>query len=156
VEERDSPETAAVDRRLVIERVFDAPRALVFRAWTERGHLIRWWGPRGFTAPFCEMDVRPGGAYRACIRSAEGKDYWMQGVYREIAAPERLVFTFAWDDEPDRETLVTVTFAEQDGKTKLTFEQATFATVADRDSHRDGWAEAFDDLAAYLAETARA
>jgi uncharacterized protein YndB with AHSA1/START domain len=142
------------DRELAITRVFDAPRDLVFKVWTQPEHLVRWLGPRGFAAPSAEMDVRPGGAYRACIRSPEGADYWMQGVYREIVAPERLVFTFAWEDEggrPGRETLVTVTFADHSGKTKLTFHQAPFESVADRDSHQEGWAECLDRLGAYLA-----
>ncbi len=79
----------------------------------------------------------------------------MQGVYREIVEPDRIVFTFAWEDEkgePGHETLVTVTFAEHDGKTKLTFHQAVFESIADRDSHREGWSECFDRLEAYLAE----
>ncbi len=112
-------------------------------------------GPSGFTATFCEMDARPGGTYRACIRSPEGKDYWMQGVYREIVEPERLVFTFAWEDEkgePGYETLVTVTFTEHEGKTQLTFHQAVFESVAERDSHHEGWSSCFDRLETYLAK----
>jgi uncharacterized protein YndB with AHSA1/START domain len=112
-------------------------------------------GPaRDFTTPSCNMDVRPNGTYRICIRSPEGKDYWMQGVYRDIVEPERLVFTFAWEDEkgePGHETLVTVTFAEHDGKTKLTFHQAIFESVEDRDSHQEGWSQCFDRLETYLA-----
>ena len=79
----------------------------------------------------------------------------MRGVYREIVEPDRIVFTFAWEDEkgdPGHETLVTVTFAEHDGKTKLTFHQAVFESIAVRDSHREGWSECFDRLEAHLAE----
>jgi uncharacterized protein YndB with AHSA1/START domain len=147
-------ETGAPDRELVLTRVLDAPRRLVFRVWTQPEHLVRWWGPRDFTTPSCQMEVRSGGAYRICIRSREGTAYWMRGVYREVVEPERLVFTFAWEDEggaPGHETLVTVTFAEADGKTRLTFRQAVFETVADRDSHQEGWSECLDRLAAYLA-----
>jgi uncharacterized protein YndB with AHSA1/START domain len=139
---------------LEITRILDAPRSLVFKVWTTPEHWARWLGPRGFTTPSCEMDFRPGGAYRACIRSPEGTDYWMRGVYREIVEPDRIVFTFAWEDEkgePGHETLVTVTFAEQGGKTKLTFHQAVFETIADRDSHHEGWSESLDRLEAYLA-----
>jgi uncharacterized protein YndB with AHSA1/START domain len=110
---RNSPIAEPAERVLVITRVFDAPRSLVFKVWTQPEHLVRWWGPRGFTTPSCKMDVRAGGAYRTCIRSPEGKDYWMRGVYREIVEPDRLVFTFAWEVEegqPGHETLVTVTF----------------------------------------------
>ena len=83
------------ERELVITRVLDAPRSLVFKVWTEPEHLVRWWGPKDFTAPSLEMDVRPGGAWRACIRSAEGTDYWMQGVYREVVEPVHHSFSSA-------------------------------------------------------------
>jgi uncharacterized protein YndB with AHSA1/START domain len=142
------------ERELVITRVLDAPRSLVFKVWTQPEHLVRWWGPKGFTAPTCELDLRPGGAWRACIRSPEGTDHWMQGVYREIVEPERLVFTFAWENdqgEPGHGTLVTVTFADEDGKTRLTFHQAVFETVESRDSHHGGWSECLDRLEDYLA-----
>jgi uncharacterized protein YndB with AHSA1/START domain len=139
---------------LTITRVLDAPRSLVFKVWTQPEHMVRWLGPKGFSAPSCEMDLRPGGAWRACIRSAEGVDHWMAGNYREVVPPERLVFTFAWDNpegEPGHQTLVTVTFADQDGKTRLTFHQAVFESVESRDSHHGGWSECFDRLADYLA-----
>jgi uncharacterized protein YndB with AHSA1/START domain len=144
----------AAERELVINRVIDAPRSLVFKIWSQPEHLVRWWGPKGFTAPSCEMDLRPGGAWRACIRSPEGIEHRMQGSYREIVEPERVVFTFAWEDDegkPGHQTLVTVTFAEQDGKTRLTFHQATFESVESRDSHHGGWSECFDRLEDYLA-----
>jgi uncharacterized protein YndB with AHSA1/START domain len=89
------------------------------------------------------------------MRSPDGTDHWLGGVYREIAPPERLVFTHAWEHDegkPGHETLVTVAFAEQDGKTRLTFRQAAFESVADRDSHREGWTECLDRLEAYLDE----
>jgi uncharacterized protein YndB with AHSA1/START domain len=104
------------------------------------------------------MDVRLGGTYRACIRSPEGKDHRMQGVYREIVEPERLVFTFAWEDEdsqPKHQTIVTVTFVEQGSKTLLTFHQAVFESLEARDSHRSGWSECLDRLADYLVETSK-
>ena len=145
------------ERELLITRVFDAPRGLVFKAWTEPERLARWSGPRGFTLVSCTMDLRPGGAYRTCIRSPEGTDHCTRGVYREIVEPERLVFTFAWeeaDGTPGREMLVTVTFAEHGGKTTMTFHQARFESVADRDGHQDGWSSSFDVLAEYLADVA--
>jgi uncharacterized protein YndB with AHSA1/START domain len=143
----------AAERELVITRVLDAPRSLVFKAWTQPEHMVRWLGPRDFTAPACKLDVRPGGAWRACIRCAKGVDHWMQGVYREVVEPERLVFTFAWEEQgkPGHETLVTITLAEQDGKTLFTFHQATFESVESRDSHHGGWSECFDRLEQYLA-----
>jgi uncharacterized protein YndB with AHSA1/START domain len=138
---------------LVITRTFDAPRALVFKAWTKPEHMVRWLGPKNFTAPSCTMDFRPGGAYRACICSPDGKEYWMRGIYREIVEPERLIFTFSWEEEGERgrENLVTVTFAEQGDKTRMTFRQAFFESISERDSHNEGWSECFDRLAQYLA-----
>jgi len=139
------------ERVLVITRVFDAPRTLVWKAWTEREHLVRWSGPHGFTVTHCEGDIRPGGTWRSCLRSPEGVDHWNSGVYREIVPPERLVFTFAWEEDGKRghETLVTVAFAEEDGRTRMTFRQAVFETVSSRDGHADGWSQAFERLAAY-------
>ena len=136
---------------LVITRVLDAPPILVYKAWTEPEHMVRWMGPRGFTAPSAKMDVRPGGQYRALIRSGEGKDYWFRGVYREVVEATRLVFTFAWEEDGERgqENLVTVTFAEEDGKTRMTFHQAEFDSVGQRDGHRGGWSSSFDRLAEY-------
>lgn len=142
---------------LVITRILAAPPGVVFKAWTQREQLLHWWCPKGFTTPSCGMDLRPGGAYRICIRSPEGTDYWMRGVYREVVETERLVYTFAWeepDGTPGPESLITVTFAEQQGKTKLTFHQAPFESAAERDSHEEGWNECFDRLAAYLARRA--
>ena len=139
---------------LVITRVFDAPRPLVFKAWTEREHLVHWSCPQGFTLTQCEGDLRPGGAWRSCIRSPDGSDLWLGGVYREVVENERLVFTHAWDAadaKPGHETLVTVTFGDDDGKTMLTFRQRFFDSVESRDGHRGGWTECFEKLAALLA-----
>ena len=86
------------ERELLITRIFDAPRHLVFQAWTEPDRAARWWGPQGFVTTYCDMDVRPGGTFRVCMRSPEGAEHWKQGVYREVVEPELLVFTFAWED----------------------------------------------------------
>lgn len=147
--------TMTADRALTITRLLDAPSALVFRLWTQPEHLVRWWGPRDFTVPSCRMDVRPGGSYRIRIRSGDGKDHTMQGVYREVVAPERLAFTFAWLDEqgtPGHETLVTVTFAAEGARTRMTLHQAEFETADDRVCHENGWSQSLDRLAAYLLE----
>jgi uncharacterized protein YndB with AHSA1/START domain len=153
--EHNTNTSASPDRELKITRVFNAPRRLIFKAWTQPEHFARWLGPKDFTTVACQMNVQLGGIYRACIRSPEGKDHWMQGVYREIVEPERLVFTFAWEDEnsqPRHETLVTVTFAEQDNRTLMTFHQAIFESVESHDAHRSGWSECFDRLEAYLID----
>src|SRR5262249_5664345 len=151
---RSSAATASAERELVITRIFDAPRHLVFKAWTEPERLMRWWGPRGFTMTVCKMEFRPGGAYRFCMRSPEGAEHWSQGVFREIVEPERLVLSGAWVDaevKPGHETLLTVGFADHGGKTKLTLHQAVFESVTARDAHRGGWASSLDCLAEYLA-----
>lgn len=145
-----------IEKELVITRVFDAPRPLVFKAWTDPGHAIKWWGPRGYPATHLTMDVRPGGAWRACLRSREtGKELWHRGVFREVVAPERLVFTFAWEEAGERglETLVTIAFADEGGKTRMTFRHGPFQSVAERDGHRGGWTSAFDRLDERLAHT---
>ena len=144
----------AGERELVITRIFDAPRHLVFQAWTEPGRVARWWGPQGFVTTYCDMDIRPGGRFRVCMRSPEGAEHWKQGVYREVVAPERLVFTFAWEDaggKPGHQTLVTVTFAERGDKTELTLHQAVFETVEWCEEHRRGWTSTLQRFAEYLA-----
>jgi uncharacterized protein YndB with AHSA1/START domain len=144
----------AAERELVVTRIIDAPRSLVFKAWTEPEHVARWWGPQGFTTTSCEMDIRPGGAYRVCMRSPQGTDHWKRGVYREIVPPERIVFTFSWEDvdgKPGHELLTTVTFAEHGTKTKLTLHQAVFETVERRDDHRGGWTSCLERFADYIA-----
>ena len=149
----NSAATELTERALVITRVFDAPRGLVFKAWAEPEHLAHWWGPTDFTLPSCTINFRPGGAYRFHMRSPEGADHWLRGVYREIVEPERLVFTYAWEDaegKPGHETLVTVTFEEFGGKTKLTLHQSVFESVSVRAEHQSGWTECLDRLVAYL------
>jgi uncharacterized protein YndB with AHSA1/START domain len=138
---------------LIITRILDAPAVLVYKAWTSPERMVRWMGPEGFTVPSVKLDVREGGHYRALIRSPEGKDYWFRGTYREVVENRRLVFTFAWEEDGERgeENLVTVTFAEEGGKTRMTFRQVPFLSVEERDSHKGGWSEAFDKLGAYVA-----
>jgi uncharacterized protein YndB with AHSA1/START domain len=143
------------ERVLVLTRVLDAPRSLVFAVWTRPEHLVRWWGPKGFTLPFCETDFRPGGAYRFCMRSPAGTDHWVSGVYREIVEPERIVFTWEREDAEGKSgsgSVVTVDLAEHEGKTKLTLHQAVFKSVQGRDEHQGGWTECLERLAEYVAK----
>jgi uncharacterized protein YndB with AHSA1/START domain len=147
-----APQTA--DRELYIRRVFDAPRAMVFKAWTESAQALHWWGPQGFTITSCAMDVRPGGAFRVSMRSPQGTAHTKRGIYREVVPGERLVFTYAWEDaagQPGHETVVTVRFADEDGKTRLTLHQAVFESMASRDSHEGGWTSCMDRFGEYLA-----
>jgi uncharacterized protein YndB with AHSA1/START domain len=151
---RNSAATESAERELVIERIFDAPRSLVFKAWTDPERLMRWWGPHGFRTRVSELDVRSGGRWRFCMRSPSGDEHRQQGEYREIVEPERLVFTYAFEDEkgtPGHQMLVTVNFTDYAGKTKLTVRQTDFETVAMRDDHVRGWNEALDHLVEYLA-----
>jgi uncharacterized protein YndB with AHSA1/START domain len=154
-------------KELVLTRVFDAPRELVFQAWTEPEHLKRWWGPNGFTLPYCTVDLRPGGAIHFCMRSPDGFEIWSKGIYREIVPPERFVSTNYFSDEqgnkltpghygmPDwpTEMLMTVTFEEKDGKTTMTVRQVSATDVLPEAGKKDaerGWGESFDRLAAYV------
>jgi uncharacterized protein YndB with AHSA1/START domain len=143
------------DDELLITRTFDAPASLVFSLWAEPAHFTRWMGPEGFTCTACEMDFRIGGAYRATITSAETGASPFSGVYREIVRNERLVFTFAWNNtgpSAEIETLITILFRENDGKTVMTFHQTPFLNVERRDSHVGGWTSAFDKLGAYAGQ----
>ena len=145
---------AALDERvLVVTRLLDAPRRLVFRVWTDPIHLARWWAPEGFTLLACEADVRPGGTWLRRMRAPSGSVHVKRGVYREILAPERLVFTYADEDADGRlghETLVTIALAEEGQRTRLTLRQELFASVEVRDSHLGGWRSALQRLADYL------
>ena len=141
------------DRVLVLTRVFDAPREVVFKAWSAPEHLAHWFGPKNFTLPFCQLDFRVGGAYRLCMRGPDGKDYWVEGFYREIVEPQRLAFTWersGADDPHPGKTLVTITLEDLGGKTRLTLHQATFDTTEIRDGHGGGWTEAFTRLNEYV------
>jgi uncharacterized protein YndB with AHSA1/START domain len=145
---------ATPERVLVVERTLAAPRALVFKLWTDPAHAARWWGPEGFETIALVMDVRPGGRWQRTIRGQDGAQYVKHGVYREIAPPERLAFTYVTDDadgRPGHETLVTVTFTEVGGRTRLTLHQALFESVEARDSHGWGWTGCLARLAAYVA-----
>jgi uncharacterized protein YndB with AHSA1/START domain len=139
----------ALQRELIITRLFDAPPALLFKAWTRPEHVIRWWGPRGYTTPTCEMDVRTGGALRLCMRPSDGVDLWVHGVFREVVEPERLVFTATNEADPDAETVITVTFEDRSGKTLLTMRQ-TFAKPEVSRGAKEGWTSSLERLAEYL------
>ena len=150
--------TAPEDRVLTMTRIFDAPRSLVFKVWTEPQHLVCWWGPNGYTTPVCDMDVRPGGAYRLRMRSAEGQEVLWHGVFREIVEPERLVWTCSIDrtdgTHVSGETVLTLTLEEQGQKTKLTLHQAVFDSIDNCKAHREGWTQALERIAGHLAEAA--
>ncbi len=145
----------ADSRELVIKRIFDAPREVVFGVWSKAEHLAHWFGPRDFTLPFCEIDFRVGGLYRCCMRSPEGEDHWVWGEYREIVETERLVFTWNRDDTDGKiwsSTLVELTFVDSNGKTEFTLRQGKFETVPYREEHGFGWGQSLDRLGEYVTE----
>lgn len=113
--------TRASDTEIIMTRAFNAPRELVFEAWIKPEHVKRWWGRRGSTMVTCEMDARPGGAWRFVLREADGNEYPFKGVYREINSPERLAYTFIYDVAPfsDHEAVETLDFTEQNGGTLI-------------------------------------
>lgn len=150
---RPSAAADAAERELVVTRLVDAPRDMVYAAWTDPKQAMQWWGPEGLTVVALDMDVRPGGRWHKCMRAPDGRDYWRRGVYREVVAPERLVFTYASDDprgEPGHETLVTVTFEERGAKTMMTLRHSGFESKPARDSHHGGWTSCIERLARYM------
>jgi uncharacterized protein YndB with AHSA1/START domain len=153
--------TALAEREITITRVFDAPRATMFRAWTDTDQLAHWWGPKAFTNPVCEADVRVGGAIRIHMRSPDGSVYPMKGEFREIVSPERLVFTnIALDAAGNHiiEGLTTVTFAEAGGKTTMTLHTRGVAVVdyavAYLQGMEMGWTGSIDKLEILLSRRA--
>ncbi len=146
--------TTPSDREIVMTRMFDAPRELVFEAMSKPEHMQEWWGPRGFTMPVCEIDFRPGGAYRFVQRGPDGDEYAFRGEFREIVRPERIVWTFEFEGMPGNVSLDTVTLEEEDGRTTLT-SRSVFDTVEQRDGMlqsgmETGAAETYDRLAELL------
>lgn len=125
--------SAQSDREVVLSRVYDAPRELVFLAWTDPKHVSQWWGPRGFTTTTHEIEVKPGGVWRFIMHGPDGTDYPNKIVYLEVVKPERLVYKHTGDDDADPVRFhVTVTFAEVGGKTTLTM-RSVFETARERD-----------------------
>lgn len=142
-------------RTLVLIRTLNAPRELVFEAWSRPKHLVRWWGPTDFTLPHCEQDFREGGKYRFCMRAPDGSDHWVRGEYTRISAPSRLVFTWLREDgEGDIwcDTVVEIVLERRGSGTLLTLNQTTFATVAHCKEHAVGWNECLDRLASFFVQ----
>ena len=152
---------------LVITRVFDAPRELVWKAWTDPAMAKHWMGPRGFAVTEFTNSMDAGGHWRLRMsgkRFSDGQpvDLAQGGRTLEADPPRRLVYTFAWDDRSAvglgestmKENIVTITLEEQDGKTHMEFRQTPFATEGERDGHNGGWSSGFEKLAELLAEQA--
>lgn len=167
-----TPETAMTQRKeFTLTRTFKAPRALVWKAWTDPEQLAQWFGPAGTTMPVRKMDLRVGGTFHHCWRMPDGKEIWSLWVFREIDAPSKLVVVQSFSDAEGRvqphpmvpdwpvETLSTVTFEERDGETLLTFKKETFevsdaaatAFEAGMAGMAQGLCGTFEQLDAYLA-----
>lgn len=151
-------------RGIEITRIFEASRELVWQAWTNPQHVMRWWGPAGFTAPTCQIDLRVGGKYLFCMQAPDGTKLWSTGIYEEIVPPERLVYTDSFADEAGNavsasyygmgddiplEMVVTVTFEEIAGKTKMMVRhQGLPGEIGEMTLL--GWNSSFDKLAESL------
>ena len=140
---------------IVITRSFDAPRELVYKAFTDPDAVRRWWGVGPDETVVDQLEARAGGRWRFVQRSQDGSEHGFHGVYHEASAPERLVYTFEWEGMPGHVLLETITFEEQDGKTHMT-DSSVFQSVADRDGMlqsgmESGAAESMDRLDEYLA-----
>jgi uncharacterized protein YndB with AHSA1/START domain len=149
-----------VGRALTMTRVFDAPRKVVFAAWTDPKQVAQWWGPTGFTAPVCELDVRPGGAIRIDMRGPDGTVYPMTGVYKEVVPPERIVFTAAALDKDGNamfENLNTVIFSEDKGKTTVELRVEVVKSSAAAEPYlagmEMGWGMSLDRLGAFVTKS---
>lgn len=164
-----SPKLREVDdHEHIISRLFDARPELVWKAWTEPPRMAQWWGPNCFTNPVCELDVRPGGVYRIVMRSPDGINYPLKGVYREVLAPKLLVYTVDISDHPEdwhghlkqhlegraadttKPVLHNVSFEAEGGKTRVTIRQS-FESAALRDAFvkmgmEQGWGQSLDRL----------
>lgn len=159
-------------KHFVIDRLLDAPRDLVWQAFTQEKHLLNWWGPKGFKVTYCKLDLRTGGLFHYCLAMPNGDDMWGKWVFRQIAAPERLVFLSSFSDAQAGTArhvmkevwpltlLTTISFAEEGAKTRVTVdwipENASAEENAEfdafHDSMRGGWTGTFEQLADYLAK----
>ena len=154
----------STEKAVTLTRIFDAPRELVFQAWTDAEHMKEWWGPSDFTNPVCEIDARPGGVLRIDMRGPAGTPYDavfpMKGVFEEVVRPSRLVFTesafFGEDPSPGIEARTTVTFEDHDGKTKVTVHSVVLRAKPEYaealSGMEEGWSQSLDKLTSYLAK----
>ena len=156
----------------IISQTFNAPRDRIWKAWTEREQLLQWFGPKGFTMTTAKLDLRPGGTFHYCLRSSDGKEMWGKFVYREIAAPSRIVLVNSFSDAQGGltrhpfaptwpiEMLSTTTLAEEGGKTKVTIEWSPLNPTdeerktfdSSHDGMKQGWTGTFEQLTDYLAK----
>jgi uncharacterized protein YndB with AHSA1/START domain len=174
-ETKNSPVVELHDREFRITRIFNAPRELVFKAWTDPAHMAQWWGPHHFTNPVCNLDVRPGGSWRIVMRAPDGVEHPAKGIYQEVVPPQRLVMTIDHSELPEQwhdlvnptrdktkppvlDVLATITFEDLNGKTRQTV-QIRFDSNAQRDSlvkigMREGWSQSLERLDSLVSKSA--
>ena len=158
--------------RMVVTRVFDAPRALVWEAWTNPKYVMQWWGPKGFTAPVCKIDFRVGGKFLCCMRSPDGQEGWNGGEYHEIVPHEKIVYSLYFADaqgnkvdpaqygiehehvEDARDVVIFEDFGN--GQTKLTMIGNETMEDAKNSGQLEGWNETFEKVAAVIAGLTKA
>jgi uncharacterized protein YndB with AHSA1/START domain len=145
------------ERVVQLTREFNAPRSRVFDCWTRAEHLVHWFGPKGFTIHSCTTDPRAGGVFRLCMRSPDGKDYWVRGEFREVAAPERLVITCTAENErglAQLQEIIDVTFTEDRGRTRVALKATAHGpseeAAAMLKGMETGWAQTIDRLGTLL------
>ena len=158
--------------RMVVTRVFDAPRELVWKAWTEPKYVMQWWGPKSFTAPFCEMDFRVGGKFRCCMRTPDGQEFWNGGEYHEIVEHEKIVYSLYFADATGNKVEAAEYGIEHEamedahdvaifedfgnGQTKLTLIGNETMESAKNSGQLEGWNEILDKVAEVVAGLAQA
>ena len=164
--------TGVERERMVVTRVFDAPRELVWKAWTDPKYVMQWWGPRGFTAPVCKMDFRVGGKFLYCMRSPDGQEFWNGGEYHEIVVHEKIVSSMYFADSEGNKVQPAhygmeheaiqdahdVTLFEDlgDGRTKLTFTGNETMEEATKSGQLEGMNQILDKAASVIAGLAHA
>lgn len=146
-------ETDVADSKISIERVFDAPRALVFANWTNAEDVAAWFAPDGFTVLGCDVDARPGGRWQVTFRSDSGHVHEEFGEFIDVREPDRLEFSLTQrsNGKSGPKTTVIVEFADKGGKTHMAFQQSGYTSKDMRDGNAEGWAECFRKLEAHLA-----
>lgn len=167
MEKRNDLSEQAAAGQVLITRIFNAPRKLVFKAWTDPGYLKHWYAPQGCSIEFFNFDLRPGGGFLSLLKNPAHHDCRCKSTFLEINAPEKLVFTIAFADEQGNlltseqvgvdagwpsETVVTVTFEEQDGKTKVTLHQTVAESIAKRTGAYPSWLQMLDNLDQQLVQ----
>jgi uncharacterized protein YndB with AHSA1/START domain len=150
--------TKTKQHSVTLVRYFDAPRELVFKAWTDPKHMTAWWGPHGFTSRGCELDPKAGGIFKICMDAPKFPDHWTKGVFKEVVKPRKLVFTVGAfigdDDTPKLETLNTITFEEEKGRTKLTVQAVVMKSDPSLqfalDGMEMGWSQSLEKLSTVI------